>query len=147
MVKIDGPRPFSPSKLSKKDGAKSKTKDTFSLSSSETSGEHVSAASVNSTKNVGSLSQLMSLQEVGDEQTRNQKAINDSETILNSLERLQNQILSGCISKTGLSQIIRLADTLPQSLDPKLLAIVAEIKQRAMIEVAKIEMSTGQSLL
>lgn len=147
MVKIDGPRPFSPSKLSKKEGAKSKTNNSFSLNQSESTDQATSSTSINSVKDTGSLSQLMSLQEVGDEQTRNQKAIHDSESILSSLEQLQNQILSGQISKDRLSQIIRLTETLPKSLEPQLLAIVAEIKQRAMIEVAKIEMSTGQSFL
>jgi len=62
--------------------------------------------------------------------------------ILESLEKLQNEILAGAISKRSLEHIVTMTTALPAQIsNPNLKQVIAEIKQRAMVEIAKIEMS------
>ena len=94
---------------------------------------------------VASLSGLMQLQEIRKGSASKADAMAGGEAVLKSLENLQNDILRGTISKTSLERIAMLAEQLPlKTEDPQLQGVLAEIKQRAMVELAKIEMSEKQ---
>ena len=146
MVKIDGVQAYqATSRLRKKDKASSaKGGAGFSVSDSGVGVSSVASGpgEMDSASEVASLSQLMALQEVDGVDPEARRALDQGEDALKTLEVLQNEILGGRISKTSLDRIVTVVSKLSkESLDPHLGDIVAQIKQRAMIEVAKIEMS------
>ena len=146
MVKIEGTSTYAASRLRKKTSSK-KTPDSFSIEGQSSASESSSAQDAQSPQEIASLTQLMSLQEVTTQDPNHKKILDDGESILQSLDSLQTQILSGKISKASLTKIVSMTGSLPAIADPNLKAIIAEIRQRAMIEIAKIEMSTGESIL
>jgi Class II flagellar assembly regulator. len=104
-----------------------------------------SAEGITSSRNqaeVASLSSLMQLQEIRKGSATKAEAMAGGEAVLKSLENLQSDILRGTISKTSLERIAMLTEQLPlKTDDPHLQSVLAEIKQRALVELAKIEMS------
>ena len=141
MVKIETVKTYAPSRL--KRAAKSASQSAFSVSGEGASSDQTSAANApQSVAEMASLSQLMQIQEVGERNSSSKRTVAQGEMILESLERLQNEILAGTISKRSLEHIVNVTTTLPAQIgDPNLKQVIAEIKQRAMVEIAKIEMS------
>lgn len=143
MVKIDGVGGYSPTRVRKKDSVKGKSSDTFDVKQTPLDAGVTRTSPVKSAEEIASVTQLMSLQEITASDPNKKKIVKNGESILDSLEQLQTQILSGTISKSALTQIISMTNSTPQIMDPHLKQIIAEIRQRAMIEIAKIEMSSG----
>lgn len=141
MVKIETVKTYAPSRL--KRAAKSGSQSAFTVSGEGDAAAKTNAASApQSMAEIASLSQLMQIQEVGERNSSTKRTLAQGEMILESLEALQNEILAGAISKKSLEKIVTVTTTLPiQNGDPKLKQVIAEIKQRAMVEIAKIEMS------
>lgn len=143
MVKIDTVTAYGPTnRLRKKE--RDKGNATFSVAASSPDNlESSYVASPQSAGEIASLASLMQIQEVGERDANTRQATLAGESILKSLEKLQNEILMGAISKRSLEHIVSMTNALPsQIINPDLNQIIAEIKQRAMIELAKIEMST-----
>lgn len=140
MVKIDGLKTYTPSRLKKAN--KPRSSASFSVGGSNANLEASLVSTLQSPAEIASLSQLMQIQEVGDREGSSKQTVAQGEMILESLEKLQNEILAGAISKKSLEHIVTITDTLPSNIsNPNLKQVIAEIKQRAMVEIAKIEMS------
>ena len=142
MVKIDAVKTYAPPRLKKAN--KSSSQSAFTVGEGTGGAAQATAANTSqSAAEIASLSQLTQIQEVGERDTSAKKTVLQGEMILESLEKLQNEILAGAISRKSLEHIVSVANTLPAQIsDPNLKQVIAEIKQRAMVEIAKIEMST-----
>ncbi len=140
MVKIDTVNAYgATSQLRKKD--KPRTKSTFSVAGGTADSASSAVGSPQSVAEIASLSQLMQIQEVGERDSNTKQALTGGESILASLEKLQNEILGGSISKHSLEHIVSMTNTLPTQIsDSTLKQVIAQIKQRALVEIAKIEM-------
>lgn len=139
MIKIESVKTYAPSRLKKK--GQSTATSAFDVGSSGDTEISSGVGTPQSAAEIASLSQLMQLQEVSERDQESRRAAVRGEAILESLERLQNEILTGQISKASLNHIVTVTDTLPARIsDPNLKQVIAEIKQRAMIEITKIEM-------
>lgn len=81
-----------------------------------------------------------------DKEEGNRQAFTRAELILESLDFLQKDILSGKVSSKNLEDLSKLSQH-PQKegTDPKLIAILQEIETRAQVELAKIENSRKRS--
>ena len=141
MVKIETIHAYgATSRLKKKDRPQSKS--AFKVDGEADGAASNAVGTPQSAAEIASLSQLMQIQEVGGRDANEKQAQTSGEAILASLEKLQNEILVGSISKRSLEHIVTMTNTLPtQIADPNLRQVIAEIKQRAMVEIAKIEMS------
>ncbi|NCP62221.1 MAG: hypothetical protein GW748_02785 [Alphaproteobacteria bacterium] len=141
MVKIETITTYAPSRFRR--AAKSGSPSAFTVSGSE--GEEARASVMSapqSSAEMASLSQLMQIQEIGERDASAKRTVVQGEMILESLEKLQNEILAGAISKRSLEHIVTMTTALPAQIsNPNLKQVIAEIKQRAMVEIAKIEMS------
>ncbi|HBN22117.1 MAG TPA: hypothetical protein DD412_02620 [Holosporales bacterium] len=141
MVKIETVKTYAPSRL--KRATKSGSQSAFTVSGEGTGAAQTSMTNApQSAAEMASLSQLMQIQEVGERDASAKRTAAQGEMILESLEKLQNEILAGAISKRSLEHIVSVTTTLPAQINnPNLKQVIAEIKQRAMVEIAKIEMS------
>ncbi len=140
MVKIDTVNAYgATSRLKQKD--KPRAKSAFNVEGDADGSAASAVGTPQSAAEIASLSQLMQIQEVGERDSNTKQAMVSGEAILASLEKLQNEILVGSISKHSLEHIVSMTNTLPAQIsDPSLRQVIAEIKQRAMVEIAKIEM-------
>ncbi len=140
MVKIETIKTYAPSRL--KRAAKSGSQSTFSVSGEGAGSAQTTATNApQSAAEMASLSQLMQIQEVSERDASTKRTVSQGEMILESLEKLQNENLAGAVSKRSLEHIVSVTTSLPaQIADPNLKQVIAEIKQRAMVEIAKIEM-------
>ncbi len=140
MVKIDSIKNYSIKKSAK--GKKSSaTHDDFILSSSDSA---TTTQKVKPVLEASPISQLMQLQEIHPDNRNNSFYVQQGDNLLHSLEQLQHDILNGTVSEKSLQQIIKITNKIPNSIDnPKLKEIILEIKQRAMIEITKIELSSN----
>lgn len=108
------------------------------LGSSATSGAGGSDFSETST--VASVNNILSLQEVPDAtQEENRRALYErGHDILDRLEEIQRDILSGVMSKDRLQNLAQMLRQRRLNVaDPKLQAILDEIELRAEVEIAK----------
>ena len=140
MVKIDTVNAYGAvSSLKKKD--KPRAKSAFNVEGEAEGGAADAVGTPQSAAEIASLSQLMQIQEVGERDANTKQAMVSGEAILASLEKLQNEILTGTVSKRSLEHIVSMTNTLPSQIsDANIRQFIAEIKQRAMVEIAKIEM-------
>ncbi len=144
MVKIEGVQTYQATKIRKKNKPSSaKGGSEFMVSSGAPDASSVVAQTdVESASEIASIGQLMALQEVDDINSEGRRSLEKGENALKTLELLQNEILCGRVSRLSLDRIIAVVKTMSKdTLDPHLSDVVAQIKQRAMVEVAKIEMS------
>ena len=89
---------------------------------------------------VSSMSALLSLQEMPDEEVRKKKAMLHGTATLEALEKLRDALLMGTISESVLRNIGNLlAEKRQQISDPRLIEIMDEIELRAAVELAKFE--------
>lgn len=140
-MKIDGLKPYTPRKL-KKVKSSGANDLTFPVSMAEDDCRRHEANMAQMQAESASLSSLMQVQEIQSEHAPKAQAIAKGESLLQSLEELQNSILLGQIPQASLKQIAALTQMLPSQVgDSNIKGILAEIKQRALVELAKIEMS------
>ncbi len=140
MVKIEAIKTYTPSRLKKAN--KSSSQSAFTVGGEGDEAQTSAANAPQSVAEMASLSQLMQIQEIGERDASAKRTVAQGEMILASLEKLQNEILAGAISKKSLENIVSVTNTLPAQIsNPNLKQVIAEIKQRAMVEIAKIEMS------
>ena len=98
-------------------------------------GEAGAAGSVNNTNAVGG---ILGVQEVDDALAHASKGKMRAEDILDKLDDLRMQILSGGISREKLLQLSRTVNSQRAKVtDPKLAAILDDIDLRAQVELAK----------
>ncbi len=93
-------------------------------------------------KNVGpvfSVGSLLAVHEVGQHAESKKKGMQRGHDLLDQLERIRLNLLTGSISINQLRQIRgRIAEMQPESLDPELKNILDGIEMRVQIELAKL---------
>lgn len=88
------------------------------------------------------LNNLLALQEISEEDVQRRKLMQQGHAILDVLENLRRQLLTGVVPQHSLTEIHRhLAMQKHRIADPKLLAIIEDIELRAAVELAKLEMA------
>lgn len=113
----------------------------FSKVMGETGGAHGNTGTQASAP-TGNLSGIFALQEISNDEFSRKRHITRGHDILDQLERLRTQILSGALSRETLHRIHTLiTERMDQENDPSLHALLGEIELRAQVELAKIETS------
>ena len=91
-----------------------------------------------------SMSSLLALQEISEEDVQRRKAVAQGHGMLDELEKLRRQLLQGGIPPQTLSDISRqLSLQKQQIMDPVLTAIIEDIELRTAVELAKLEMAAA----
>lgn len=80
---------------------------------------------------------ILALQSVEDATSRRQRALQHGHDMLDVLEALHIDLISGHISDQRLDRLVRLVKERPPSDDPQVDAVIAEIELRVRVELAK----------
>ena len=133
--KIDGPGALRPAQPAKKAG-KAGSADSAGFSHHlDEAGEAGPATGISSTSAV---SGIIGLQEVDDATHHASKGKRRANDILDRLEDLRIQLLTGTISRSQLTQLIHIINTQRhQVTDPRLKEVLDEVDLRAQVELAK----------
>ncbi|MEJ0062800.1 MAG: flagellar assembly protein FliX [Alphaproteobacteria bacterium] len=103
------------------------------LSESEAAGAASGATSL------GTISPVVSLQEVDDAMARKSRGKARAKEILDRLEDIRLELLTGSVSKDRLMQLSRMVAQRRQDIDdPRLTEILDDIDLRAQVELAKL---------
>ncbi|MFC4351144.1 flagellar assembly protein FliX [Fodinicurvata halophila] len=103
-------------------------------------GDSGQSSSVNQSGPVGTVDSLLSLQEVGGGSDQRQRSHQHAKDVLDQLEELRLELLSGRLSLSLLERIGKLlADRPEDSGDPQLEGILQDIELRAAVELAKLQ--------
>ena len=81
---------------------------------------------------------LIALQGVDDALTGRRKAIRHGHDLLDQLEGLRLDLLSGQVSAERLHAMLTMVESRPESNDPQIGALIDEIELRARVELAKL---------
>ncbi|NTU76869.1 MAG: flagellar assembly protein FliX [Alphaproteobacteria bacterium] len=96
------------------------------------------AAATQSAGALGTVTGVLGIQEVDDALARASKGKKRAEDILDRLEDLRIDLLTGALSRDKLQQLARLTNTRRQEVtDPYLAGLLDEIDLRAQVELAK----------
>lgn len=132
---IDGPRPLSTTAPARKKG---KARSTSGTSFSEHLDESEGTSSTSGTGTIGSISGVLNLQEVEDALTGEAKGKLRAEDLLDKLDEMRVDILSGALSTAKLQRLSQIVNEQKEEIsDPKLNAVLEEIDLRAQVELAK----------
>lgn len=108
--------------------------------------ESAPAAAPRSLAATGSLTGLLGMQEVSEEEHRRKKTLKRGHDMVEVLERLRRQLLLGDITPATISQLSAIiADKKQLVLDPELAGLIQDIELRAAVELAKLEMAQERS--
>lgn len=89
---------------------------------------------------ISSLSGILAVQEVSDEEVKRQKAYRQAHLTLDTLEELRNALLMGEVPLHLLTRISqRIAEMKQGVTDPRLLSLIKDVELRAAVELAKLE--------
>ena len=114
------------------------------FSAAENAGGAASAEHAAPTAPASGINPLLALQEVSDEETRRQKAMQLGQTQLQALERLRQALLMGAVPVAALTQLKNALPAQREKVDdPRLKDILDEIELRVAVELAKIEVAQG----
>jgi hypothetical protein len=92
------------------------------------------------------LNHLLALQEISEEDVQRRKLVQQGHAMLDSLETLRRQLLSGVVPQQTLVDIHRHLALQKQHIsDPGLLAIIEDIELRTAVELAKLEMAAARA--
>ncbi len=91
-----------------------------------------------------SLSGMLALQEISDEEVRRKHLIKQGDDMLDSLEQLRRRLLTGTMPMQVLHDINKQLIMQKQNVnDPRLKAIIDDIELRTAVELAKLEMAVA----
>ncbi len=106
----------------------------------ELSGEAPAGGSVGGATAPSPVDGLLALQEVSDGLARHAKARQRGEALLEELDRLRLDLLTGTLSKARLEHLAALTAAQRERIDdPHLAQIIEEIELRAAVELAKLD--------
>jgi hypothetical protein len=89
-----------------------------------------------------SMSALLSLQEIPDDELSRRKAMQESHGTLEALETLRVGLLTGSIPERLLQTLTKVVAQQKQQVnDPRLMSLIEDIELRAAVELAKLERS------
>lgn len=101
--------------------------------------ETAGASDVSATAAVGN---MLALQEISEEDVQRRKLVQRGSNMLDTLDNLRRQILTGSIPPHTLRELSRQLSVERQSVsDPGLLSLIDDIELRAAVELAKLEMA------
>ncbi len=133
--RIDGPRPLSPTTPVRKTA---KTSRTNSSAFSEHLHESDEVSGAAGTGAIGSITGVLDIQEVDDALDRAAKGKLRAEDLLNKLDDLRLDLLTGQISKEKLQNLAQTINNKRSEIDDlRLRQILDEIDLRAQVELAK----------
>jgi len=105
--------------------------------------EDTGAGGVGRSSDVGAVSALLAVQEIGDFGEERRRAFQRGEDILERLDELRHGLLIGAFPKERLNRLLETVRRQHERFrDPKLREVLQEIELRAMVELAKL----GQSV-
>jgi len=147
-MKISGFDPLKPGSGTKKTGSSSATGSSFaSLLVGDTEDAAATHAASAPTP-TAAISNLLALQEISEEDVHRRKLVQQGQNMVDVLERLRNQLLTGMISPAMIQELTRNIKLQKQVVnDPQLMAIVKDIELRAAVELAKLEMAQARQEL
>ncbi len=109
------------------------------LAASE-AGAATEAAPASDITATAAVSNMLALQEISDEEVRRGKLAQQGHNLLDSLEKLRRQLLTGSLPLSVLQEMNRNLVLKKQVVnDPRLTAIIEDIELRAAVEMAKLE--------
>ena len=89
---------------------------------------------------LGGVGGLLSIQEIPDATARRRQALARGDQLLERLDELRLGLLTGALSRQGLSDLARtVRETRATVDDPRLSGVLDEIELRARVELAKLE--------
>lgn len=141
-MKVEGFNPLS--NLRRKKNVSTKDTDDFSsaLSASDSQETQGHTETPSAAESAG-LSSLMQLQEIRIPTYTNKAVYDYASGLLEGLDELQQGILIGNFDRSSLSRIEGLIKNIPEGQHPQhIQEILDQIRQRAAIELAKLEMSS-----
>lgn len=144
-MKIDAYGNIKATDSTKKRSGVAKAGDFASILSLAESEETAQAGGIREVIAPSSLSGMLAMQEVSDEEIRRKKLIKQGDDMLDSLEQLRRKLLLGTMPMQTLHDINHQLSLQKQDVaDPHLLAIMADIELRTAVELAKLEMAIKQ---
>lgn len=134
-MKIDPSSAHRPSSLRRKDRTGAARPGDFAK---ELASDGAAPGGVSGPGSLGPLDALLALQEVPDSLARNARARRRGEALLDQLEQLRLDILTGALPEDRLARLAGLiAERKGEIDDPRLADILQEIELRAAVELAK----------
>lgn len=141
-MKVDAYGNIKATSSTKKRSGVSKSGDFSSILDSLESDGVESSNNLNNVVAPSSLSGMLALQEISDEEIRRKNLIRQGDDMLDSLEQLRRRLLTGSLPMQVLQDINRQLSAQKQIVnDPRLKAIIDEIELRTAVELAKLEMA------
>ena len=142
-MRITGPQRInvtSPSRRSKQASAASS--NSFEVGSSE---EVQDTTAASAPQALAAVDSLLALQEVDDPTQGKKKAAKRAEDMLDLLEGMRLDLISGGVPLTKLHGLIKLVEARREAFDdPQLSDLIDEIELRAQVEIAKLQMHEKQ---
>jgi hypothetical protein len=106
------------------------------------------ASSLSDIAGTSSVSNLLALQEISEEEHRRKKLVQKGKNLLGELEKLRSQLLTGSVPLSLLQNLGHQLSVERQAVsDPKLLELMDEIELRAAVELAKLEMLAARDAM
>jgi hypothetical protein len=131
----------STSNTSKKQGASSVGNFSDLLSASEAA-ETAHTGGTSDIAATSALNNLLALQEISEQDVQRRKLLQQGKNMLDVLEQLRRQILSGTMPASMLQDLGRQLSLQKQEvMDPALIEIIEDIELRTAVELAKLEMA------
>jgi hypothetical protein len=105
----------------------------------ELGGETPAGGPVSGAAGLGSVDALLALQEVPDSLTPDGKARRRAEALLDELDQLRLDLLTGALPQARLERLATLAAVQRERIDdPRLAQVIEEVELRAAVELAKL---------
>lgn len=143
-MKVTGFDPLKPAGATTKKGGASSVSGGFSSLLGLSDTEEVVATPLSNIAAPTSVTNLLSLQEVSEEEVKRKKLVQQGQNMVEVLERLRRQLLSGAISPETMQDLARNLKTQKQVVtDPGLMTLIADIELRVAVELAKLEMAAA----
>lgn len=143
-MKISGYGGISAAGGSKKAGkAASGTSFADILAASEAGG----TAATSDIAATAAVNNMLALQEISEEDVRRRKLVQQGHNLLDVLEKLRRQLLTGTLPAPLLQELARNIAMKKQTvMDPQLMALMEDIELRAAVELAKLEKAANDRL-
>ncbi len=146
-MKVDAYGNIKATNTTKKRGGISATSDFASVLSAAESEETAQSSGLQEITDVSTLTGILALQEVPEQEIRRKKLIKHGENLLEQLDQLRRRLLLGTLPASLLNDLNHELKQQKQDIsDPQLLEIIAEIELRAAVEAAKLEMAQKNHL-
>lgn len=141
-MKIDGTNRVTSLRKKKPTGINATEDFTDSLSSSSLKHSDSTSSTSSASSPAADVSSLMQLQDISIFAQSREQVIKSAYNLLDELERIQSGMISGTFDRHSLASIEALLQDIPEGQHPvHIEEILKFIKQRAAVELAKLEMS------